>query len=146
MVIGLGMWIFGSSPAPASGASGSPLATGFAESQSASGGSGTSPAFHPDSPALFRLGGGYIVGFFLGWWLRKSIKMALWFLGLAVALGFVAQHYGLFEWNPEAWQAHLSRSLAWLKGESGAIQEFFTGYIPTSVSGMAGVIVGLTRK
>jgi uncharacterized membrane protein (Fun14 family) len=150
MLVGIVMWVV--EPAgnkPASGQrspDGSPLATGFVESQTPVSASGAKPSLQPDSPALFRLGGSYIVGFFIGWGIRKSLKMAFWFAALIVAGGLAAQYFGLFHVDLEALQDHFARSLAWLKGESGAIKEFLTGYIPSSAAGIVGMIVGATRK
>src|SRR5215471_14885819 len=47
-----------------------------------SGGSGPRPAAQPRmvdqaSPALFRFGGSFVVGFLLGWVLRRFVKLAI---------------------------------------------------------------------
>jgi hypothetical protein len=47
------------------------------------------------------------------------------------------------DWN--AIHGHVSHSLAWMKGEVGALKTLLTGYLPSTVAAAAGVFVGMRR-
>ncbi len=106
---------------------------------------GAPPALQPTSPVLFRLGISYIGGFFLGWFCRKSFKTAMLLAGAAVVIIVVANHMGLMNLDWAALQEHVGQSLAWLKGEFGAIKQFVTGYLPSGAAGLVGLFMGLRR-
>jgi len=97
------------------------------------------------SPALFRFGASYIAGFFLGWFCRKSLKMGLLLAGAAVIVLFYLQHTGRINVDWPTIQAHLSQSLAWLRGELGALKDFVLGYLPSTAAGVVGIFMGLRR-
>ena len=96
----------------------------------------------PKSPALFRFGASYIIGFFFGWTCRKSIKIAMLVAGAAVLAITVAKQTGIIELDWAGLQAHISQSLAWLHGELGAVKHFLLGYIPSATAGCIGIFMG----
>jgi uncharacterized membrane protein (Fun14 family) len=151
MVIGLGLWAVQSltegeaeamTPSDAAGA------TAFMESRSSS--EVEEPAdsggLTPMSPAVFRLGAGYLGGFFLGWSLRKFIKLTLLVAGGLVVMLAAFQGLGWFEVNWPAVEEHLQLSLSWLHGQAGSFKTFVTGYLPSAGAGTAGLVVGFRRK
>lgn len=94
------------------------------------------------SSALFRFGFSYAGGFLIGWLFRKSLKLALLAAG-AVALAVAAgKYFGLFNLDWAAIEAHTAQSLAWLKGELGALKDFLTGYLPSAIVGFLGLLKG----
>ena len=104
------------------------------------------PVAKPSSPALFRFGASYVGGFFLGWMLRRFLKLSFLILGAAICLVAVGRKYGWFEldWN---WvEAHVRQSLAWVQGEAGAFKTFITGYLPSAGAAAAGTFFGFRRK
>ena len=123
-------------------------ATAFMDSGSSSETDTTtdSGALTPMSPAVFRLGAGYLGGFFLGWSLRKFIKLSLLVAGGLVVMLAAFQGLGWFEVNWPAVEDHLQLSLSWLQGQAGSFKTFVTGYLPSVGAGTAGLVVGFRRK
>ena len=139
MLVGLLMWArtpSGSGPQTGQPRGGSALA-GESPAKAESG-----TAAKHTSPALFRFGASYIAGFFFGWICRKSIKFGLVVAGVATAAILVARHTGLIELDWAALQAHVSRSLGWLRGELGAVKHFLTGYLPSTAACCVGIFMG----
>ncbi len=99
-------------------------------------------AAKPSSPALFRFGASYIVGFFFGWICRKSVKVGMLAAGAAAVAITVAKQTGLIELDWAALQAHISQSLSWLHGELGGVKHFVMGYIPSTAAGCIGIFMG----
>lgn len=150
MLAGLGIWIVKGlgadvegSPSPAGLDERSSLmesrGTGSAETQA------ESEAVSPVSPVAFRLGAGYLGGFFLGWALRKFITLTLLAVGALVALLALFQGLGWFEVNWSAVDEHLEMSLGWVHGQAGSLKTFVTGYLPGAGAATAGLFVGFRR-
>jgi uncharacterized membrane protein (Fun14 family) len=99
----------------------------------------------PISPVAFRLGAGYLGGFFLGWAFRKFIKLTVLIAGGLVAMLAVFQGLGWFEVNWPAVENHLQMSLAWVHGQAGSFKTFVTGYLPSAGAATAGMVVGFRR-
>jgi len=100
----------------------------------------------PTSPAVFRLGAGYLGGFFLGWALRKFVTLTLVVAGGLVVMLAVFQGLGWFEVNWPAVEEHLQMSLTWIQDQAGSFKTFVTGYLPSAGAGTAGLFVGFRRK
>lgn len=151
MVVGLGFWAVqaltgGEDDTMArSDAAGT---TSFMESRSSPDAEATadSDTLSPMSPAVFRLGAGYLGGFFLGWSLRKFIKLTVLVAGGLVVMLAAFQGLGWFEVNWPAVEDHLQLSLSWLHGQAGSFKTFVTGYLPSAGAGTAGLVVGFRRK
>lgn len=102
----------------------------------------SAPLAKSKSPALFRFGASYIVGFFFGWVCRKSIKQALVLVGVATALTALAKHTGVIDLDWASLQSDTSQSLAWLHGEVGTIKHFLEGYLPSAGAACLGIFMG----
>ena len=102
-------------------------------------------ALKPSSPALFRLGAGYLGGFFFGWLLRRSLKMALALATTALVVIALGKHSGLIDLDWAGLQAHVTQSLEWVTGELGALKHFLTGYLPSAVATGIGIFMGARR-
>lgn len=151
MVVGLGFWAFRALAGGADtelAASDAAGATSFMESGSSSGTETTADTetLTPMSPAVFRLGAGYLGGFFLGWALRKFIKMTVLVAGGLVVMLAAFQGLGWFEVNWPAVEEHLQLSLTWIQGQAGTFKTFVTGYLPSAGAGTAGLFVGFRRR
>ncbi len=130
-------------PAPKPKANLPPGVSSFSESPTAA--TPAEPPAQTASPAVFRFGASYLAGFFLGWFCRKSFKMALLLAGAATILLIFLQHTGKINLDWASIQAHISQSLAWLHGELGALKHFVTGYLPSTGAGLVGIFMGLRR-
>lgn len=151
MVVGLVFWAVqavaggGDDPMTSSDAAGT---SSFMESRSSTEAEAEaeSEGLTPMSPAAFRLGAGYLGGFFLGWSLRKFIKMTLLVAGGLVVMLATFQGLGWFEVNWPAVEEHLQLSLAWIQGQAGSFKTFVTGYLPSAGAGTAGLFIGFRKK
>lgn len=151
MVVGLGLWAVQALTGGAdseTGAPGSAGASSFMPSDSSSDPETAekTEAGQPVSPAVFRLGAGYLGGFFLGWGLRKFIKMNLLIAGGLVVMLAAFQGLGWFEVNWPAVEEHLQLSLTWIQSQAGSFKTFVTGYLPSAGAGTAGLYVGFRRR
>ncbi len=97
------------------------------------------------SSAVFRFGASYLAGFFLGWLTRKSLKAAFLAAGAAAIVLFYLERTGKMDVDWASIQTHFSQSLAWLRGELGALKDFVTGYLPSTGAALAGIFMGLRR-
>ena len=148
MLAGLGFWVYGAATGKGGDdvVSGSASASSFMDSNSDGVEQGESEgSLEPISPVTFRLGAGYLGGFFLGWALRKFIKLTLLIAGGLVVMLAVFQGLGWFEVNWPAVENHLQMSLAWIQGEAGSFRMFITGYLPSAGAATAGMVVGFRR-
>ena len=146
MLLGGGLWI---KDRAAPGNPSAPAPTG--ESQfsdpNATGTPSSGPRkLAPSAPATFRFGASYLGGFFLGWTLRRFLKLTLLLSGAAFVLIALAKKFGWFEVDWAAVEGHVRHSLAWLQGEAGAFKAFVTGYLPSAGAAAVGVFLGFRRK
>lgn len=94
------------------------------------------------SPALFRFGISYIAGFFLGYGLRRFVKLTIILSLVAVAAVFLMRKAGWIDLDWGSVETHLSDSFAWLKGQAEAVKVFATGYVPSAVAVGVGLFMG----
>jgi len=149
MLAGLGFWVFGSlgngreiEDSPGDMGAASLLDShGYGEAATETDGPGVTPA----APVAFRLGAGYLGGFFLGWAFRRFIRLTLLISGGLVAILALFQGLGWFEVNWSTVGNHLQMSLAWVQGEAGSFKAFLVGYLPSAGAATAGMVVGFRR-
>jgi uncharacterized membrane protein (Fun14 family) len=94
------------------------------------------------SPALFRFGISYIAGFFLGYGLRRFVKLTIILSLVAVAAVFLMRKAGWIDLDWGTVEAHLSDSFAWVKGQAEAVKVFVTGYVPSAIAVGVGLLMG----
>lgn len=94
------------------------------------------------SPALFRFGISYIAGFFLGYGLRRFVKLTLILSVVAFAAIFFMRKAGWIDLDWHSVETHLADSFAWLKGQAEALKVFVTGYVPSAVAAGVGLLFG----
>ena len=151
MLIGLGIWlvdVIGGEPQLKPESAGMDGMSSLTDSRRTSQdpADAESDARTPVSPAAFRLGAGYLGGFFLGWALRKFITLTLLAAGGLVALLALFQGLGWFEVNWGAVDEHLKLALTWIHGQAGSFKTFVTGYLPGAGAASAGLFVGFRRR
>lgn len=146
MLFGAGLWIKDRAsrdnpaiPAPTGGSQ-------FSDSAATGTPSAGQRKLAPSAPATFRFGASYLGGFFLGWTLRRFLKLTLVLSGAAFVLIALARKFGWFEVDWAAVEGHVRHSLAWLQGEAGAFKEFITGYLPSAGAAGVGMFLGFRRK
>lgn len=146
MLVGGGLWIKnrtpGENPPVPAPTGGSQLSESAATAPPAGG----RPERQSAAPATFRFGASYLGGFFLGWTLRRFLKLTLLLAGAAFVLIAIARKFGWFEVDWAAVEGHVRHSLTWLQGEAGAFKEFITGYLPSAGAAGVGAFIGFRRK
>jgi uncharacterized membrane protein (Fun14 family) len=128
-----------SAPAPTGAAQ-------FSDSSATGTATGAQPELKPSAPATFRFGASYLGGFFLGWTLRRFLKVTLLLSGAAMVLIALAKKFGWFELDWAAVEGQVRHSFAWLQGEAGAFKQFITGYLPSAGAAAVGAFMGFRQK
>jgi len=100
----------------------------------------------PWSPAIFRMGFSFFVGFAMAFALRTFAKVTLFSAGIFFLLLFGLQYAGLVEVKWTAMADRYDTIQAWLRAQLGGFQAFVTGYLPSAGAGLAGLGLGFMRK
>lgn len=100
----------------------------------------------PWSPAIFRMGFSFFVGFAMAYALRSFAKVTLFSAGVFFLLLFGLQYAGLVEVKWTAMADRYDGIQAWLKAQVGGFQAFVTGYLPSAGAALAGLGLGFIRK
>jgi uncharacterized membrane protein (Fun14 family) len=98
------------------------------------------------SPAVFRLGFSFFIGFALAYAMRQFLKLALIILGLQVFIIAGLQYVGFVEVNWVEMEGFYDRSVTWIGDQTAGFQAFLTGYLPSTASAVAGLAIGFKRK
>lgn len=98
------------------------------------------------SPALFRLGFSFFVGFAIAFAVRSFIKVSLAVVGLYLLLTFGLEYAGLLEVRWGAVAEQYDSVAAWLRAETESFRAFITGRVPAAGAALAGLGLGFTRK
>jgi len=94
------------------------------------------------SPALFRFGLSYMAGFFLGYGLRRFLKVTIVLSLIAAGAVFLMRKAGWIELDWSSLETHLTDSFAWLRGQVEALKVFITGYVPSAAAAGVGIVLG----
>ncbi len=94
------------------------------------------------SPALFRFGLSYIAGFFLGYGLRRFLKVTMVVSVLVVGAVIVVQKLGWMHLDWGSIQSHLEESFAWLRGQAESLKVLIMGYVPSAAAAGVGLLLG----
>ncbi len=145
-LLGGGLWVKDAAQQPPPGAAPPPGVSQFSETAPAEPGASRKSGLKPTSPAVFRLGASYLAGFFLGWGLRRFLKMTVLVAGGVIALIALLKYLGWFEVDWPSIEQHVRTSLTWLQGEAKGFKEFLTGYLPSATAAAVGAFLGFWRK
>lgn len=100
----------------------------------------------PWSPAIFRMGFSFFVGFAMAYALKAFAKVTVVSAGIFFLLLFGLQYAGLVEVRWTAMADRYDTIQAWLGAQLGGFQAFVTGYLPSAGAGIAGLGLGFMRK
>jgi uncharacterized membrane protein (Fun14 family) len=95
------------------------------------------------TPALFRFGMSYIGGFFLGYGLKRFLKVTLVLSVAALGLLVVLSQTGVLGLDWSTIQDQARSSLGWLTGQAEALKDFLSGYLPSAGAAGVGLFLGL---
>lgn len=130
----------GSTPAPGEGSTGEPADGEVASVSEAE------TVTDPWSPAIFRMGFSFFVGFAMAYALKAFAKVTVVSAGIFFLLLFGLQYAGLVEVRWTAMADRYDTIQAWLGAQLGGFQAFVTGYLPSAGAGIAGLGLGFIRK
>ncbi len=135
---------------------GIPLTSGFLPSGSdpAPGEPGGAPAGTPVeleqrdyvSPAVFRAGFSFFVGFAIAFALRQFVKVSVVALGLFFLALFGLQYAGLIEVKWGVLEERYEAAGGWLASEFDSFRSFMTGYLPSAALATAGFAAGFAKR
>lgn len=100
----------------------------------------------PWSPAIFRMGFGFFVGFSIAYALKAFAKVTIVSAGIFFLLLLGLQYAGLVEVKWTAMADRYDTLQEWLKAQLGGFQAFVTGYVPSAGAALAGLGLGFMRK
>ncbi len=152
-VLGLGLWAYATATKPKATSGGNNAASGIVSGFSggdplAAGSTTQAPEdrlIDKASPAVARFGGCFIAGFCVAYAFKKFIKVTALLVGVFLIAMFALQKTGVIHMEWAWFESGIDRSVAWLKGEAGAMKDFIMGYLPSSASALAGMVVGMRR-
>jgi len=98
------------------------------------------------SPAVFRAGFSFFVGFAVAFALRQFVKFSIVALGLFFLAMFGLQYAGLIEVKWAVMEDRYHAAGGWLGGQVESFKAFLTGYLPSAALATAGLAAGFTRK
>lgn len=98
------------------------------------------------SPAIFRLGFSFFVGFAIAYAVRTFVKFSLIALGMFFLLLFGMQYAGFItvEWGMI--QQRYEESQSWISAQFSSFKDFVTGELPSAGLFATGFVVGFRRK
>lgn len=100
----------------------------------------------PWSPAIFRMGFSFFVGFAMAYALRTFAKVTVVAAGVFFLLLFGMQYAGLVEVKWTAMADRYDGIQAWLAAQVAGFRAFVTGYLPSAGAAVAGLGLGFVRK
>lgn len=98
------------------------------------------------TPALFRLGFAFFVGFAIAFAVRAAIKVVLIVAGAVLLLLIGLQMAGLVTVNWGAMDGMYQSVAAWLADQTNSLTAFLRGYIPSGATAVTGFGIGLLKK
>src|SRR5690606_8304539 len=98
------------------------------------------------SPAIFRLGFSFFVGFAVAFALRAFVRLTVFTMGFFFLALFGLQYAGFIEVNWTAIGDRYESTSAWFLAQFESVQELVTGYLPAAGSAAAGLTLGFLRR
>lgn len=97
------------------------------------------------APRAVRYGLSFIGAFFIAYLVKKVIKSVLIVAGLVIAAIAALKYFGLFEYDWNSAQQQVEQGVELAKQESGRLAKLATEYLPSSLAGGVGAIMGAKR-
>lgn len=98
------------------------------------------------SPALFKLGFSFFVGFCVGYALRTFVKVSIIGIGLILLVLLGLQYGGLVDIKWAMMEQRYDGIAEWLKTETTSFTRFVRGALPSAASVTGGLVMGFRRK
>ena len=98
------------------------------------------------SPALFRLGFSFFVGFAIAYALRSFLKITIIAIGLMLLGLFGLQYAGVVTVDWAVMEQYYNTSMEWLKEQTAGFSAFIQGYLPSAASAAGGFVIGFRRR
>jgi len=97
------------------------------------------------SPALFKLGFGFFIGFSMAYAVRMFMKISLVAAGFFAMLLFGLQYAGIIEVNWNVMADRYDSVAAWIGAQTQSFGAFVSGALPGAGAALAGAAIGLRR-
>lgn len=98
------------------------------------------------SPAIFRAGFSFFVGFAIAYALRQFVKISVIALGLFFLALFGLQYAGFIEVKWALLQERYEQAGSWAAGEFESFRTFITGSLPSAALAAAGLVAGFRKR
>ncbi|MEM7229773.1 MAG: FUN14 domain-containing protein [Planctomycetota bacterium] len=98
------------------------------------------------SPALFKLGFSFFVGFCIGYAVRTFVKVSIIGIGMILLILFGLQYAGLIDVDWNAFQDRYDGIMGWLRAETETFSQFVKGSLPSAGAVAAGLVFGFRSK
>ena len=98
------------------------------------------------SPTVAGIGGSYLGGFFIGWAFRRFLKMAALITGGLLACIAVLVNTGWIDLDWAAVGTQISHSIAAVQRGAEGLKHIFSGYLPSTGAGAAGMFFGFRKR
>lgn len=94
-------------------------------------------------PIYTRMGASYVVGFCLGWFFRKLLRLIVVVVAMAVALVALGRYAGLDTTHA---QEEVKRGGKWAEHEVVTMEDYVKGLLPSAATGGVGTFLGFRRR
>jgi uncharacterized membrane protein (Fun14 family) len=98
------------------------------------------------SPAVFKLGFSFFVGFVVAYALRWFLKVALLAAGFMALLLFGLQYAGMVDIKWGAMEKQYDAGSGWVSRQTESFTSFVTGALPSAGAAAVGLFAGVRRK
>lgn len=98
------------------------------------------------TPALFRFGFAFFVGFAIAYAIRAALKVVLIVAGAVLLLLVALQMTGMITVNWGAMDGVYQSVTGWLADQTQSLATFLRGYIPSGATAATGFGIGLLKK
>lgn len=98
------------------------------------------------SPALFRFGLSFVVGFFLAFIFRKVITITLLNAGAIATAAIVLHKTNIINLDWDAVESQAKHGVDYARNASSNLKEVVLGYAPSSASAVAGLFFGARHR
>ena len=111
--------------------------------------SGGSPSAEPStnwSPAVFKVGFSFFVGFTIAYALRSFLKLALLSFGFMFLVLFGLQYAGMIEIKWALMERQYDGAASWLGEQTRSFAAFISGALPSAGAATTGLAAGFRRR